>query len=88
MTTTEFIKAKKASFKPEFKDLAGLKESTRTSELMDFMSMLHPNQCKKAQGSTGEVFAAKHYVFNIYTTGILRTVVETKERRFFPHKIV
>jgi len=86
MTKTEFIKAKKASFKPEFRDLIGLEKSQKTNELMDFMAMLHPNQTKQGQGSEGEVFGNKHYVFTIYTTGILRTVVETTEKRFFPHK--
>lgn len=86
MTKQEFLKAKLNSFKPEFKNLIGLEKSARTSELMDFMTMLHPNQCKQGQGSKGEVFGKKHFIFTIYKTGILRTVVESGTKRFYPHK--
>ena len=86
MTKQDFLQAKLKSFKPDFKQLIGLVESSRTSELMDFMTMLHPNQCKQGQGSKGEVFGRKHFVFTIYKTGILRTVTETGTRRFYPYE--
>jgi len=86
MTKQEFLKAKFNSFQPIFKQLIGLTKSSKTNELMDFMTMLHPNQCKQGQGCKGEVFGRKHYVFTIYTTGILRTVVETGAKRFYPFK--
>jgi len=85
MTKQDFLRAKLNSFEPEFKQLIGLVESSRTSELMDFMGMLHPNQYKKGQGSKGEVFGKKYFVFTLYKTGILRTVVETG-KRFYPYE--
>lgn len=85
MTSNEFLTAKINSYKPEFKQLIGLVESPKTHILIEFMTMLHPNQCKQAQGSKGEVFANKHYVFRIYTTGILKTIVETGVKRFYPY---
>lgn len=86
MTKQEFLQAKLNSFTPQFKQLMGLIESSRTSDLMDFMTMLHPNQCKQGQGSKGEVFGRKYFVFTIYKTGILRTVVETGTKRFYPYE--
>ena len=86
MTKQDFLKAKFSSFKPEFKQLIGLIKSEKTSELVDFMTMLHPNQCKHAQGSKGEVFGKKHFVFTIYKTGILKTTVDTGVKRFYPYK--
>jgi len=86
MTQQDFLTANLDSFIPAFKQLIGLKESPRTSELMDFMTMLHPNQSKQGQGSKGEVFGRKHFVFTIYTKGILRTVVETGTKRFYPYE--
>lgn len=85
MSEKDFIKAKINSFIPSLKELIGLRESNRTSELMDFMTMLHPNQSKQGQGSKGEVFGEKHFVFRIYTTGILRTESESGIRRFYPY---
>lgn len=86
MTKQDFIKSKLNSFAPQFKELIGLKESDKTSTLIEFMTMLHPNQSKQAQGSKGQVFGNKHFVFTIYTTGILRTVVHTGSKRFYPIK--
>lgn len=86
MTKQEFLQAKLTSFKPQFKQLIGLIESSRTSELIDFITMLHPNQCKQVQGSKGEVFGRKHFVFTIYKTGILRTDVESGTKRFYPYE--
>ena len=85
MKKNEFIKAKTNSFKPEFKQLIGLKESHKTSILIDFISMLHPNQDKIVQGNKGRVFGRKHFEFSLYTTGMLRTTVDTGERRFYPY---
>jgi hypothetical protein len=84
MTKDTFLKAKINSYKPEFKKLIGLTESNKTSELLDFMTMLHPNQCKQAQGSKGEVFSKNHYLFTIYTNCIVRTNVETGIKRLYP----
>ena len=84
MSNQEFLQAKLKAFKPEFKQLVGLKKSPRTSELLDFMRMLHPNQPRVAQGSSGSVFGRKHFVFTIYTTGVLRTTKATGTRIFYP----
>lgn len=84
MTKNTFLKAKINSYKPEFKNLIGLSESNKTSELLDFMTMLHPNQCKQAQGSKGEVFGKKHYCFTIYVNCIIRTDVESGLKRLYP----
>ena len=86
MTKQEFLQSKLNSYVPEFKQLVGLQESGNTDELMYFMTMLHPNQCKQGQGSKGKVFGRKHFAFTIYKTGILRTVVETRSRRFYPYE--
>ncbi len=83
MTTSEFIKVKMTGKKPQFKELIGLSESGETSKLIDFMTMLHPNQCKQAQGSKGEVFGNSHYVFTIYKTAIVRTDVQSGNKLLF-----
>lgn len=84
MTRATFLKAKINSYKPPFKELIDLIESDKTSDLLDFMVMLHPNQCKWAQGSKGEVCGKKHFVFTIYTTCIVRTDVELGVKRLYP----
>lgn len=83
MTTSQFLKIKLTAKQPEFKQLVGLKASNETSKLLDFITLLHPNQAKTAQGSKAEVFGNEHYIFTIYTTGILRTEAGNNKRTFY-----
>lgn len=83
MNKAQFIQIKKSAIKPQFRDLVGLTESNNTSKLIEFVTLLHPNVAKVAQGSQMQVFGNKHFVYTIYTTGILKTEVESKNRTFY-----
>jgi hypothetical protein len=83
MNTYKFIKTKLSGRTPQFKELIGLKESGQTSELIDFITLLHPNQAIQAQGSRATVFGAQQHTFIIYTSGILKTTTETQKRTFY-----
>ena len=83
MTQAQFIKIKLSAKTPEFKSLVGLIEDQKTSELLDFMSLLHPNQSKHAQGSRGDVFGNKHFTFILFKTHILRTDVYTGTKKLY-----
>lgn len=85
MTSNEFLKIKLTATKPKFKDLVGLKESDKTSVLIDFMHYLHNGNSTSriAQGSKGTVYGKKTYHFTIYTTCILRTEQESGIRTMY-----
>lgn len=78
MNTSNFLKIKMTAKKPEFKELIGLTERTdNASFIIDFCTLLHPNQAKTAQGSKVNVFTNKgHYIYTLYNTCILKTNVE------------
>lgn len=81
MTQSEFIKINKSGKTPMFKELIGLRESDKTSELIDFCTMAHP----KAQGSKCTVYLNndKVYHYTIYTDRIVRTCGDTQARKMF-----
>lgn len=84
MTTTQFIKISKTGKTPQFKQLIGLTESYKTSELMDFCTLMHPNTTKHAQGSVCNVYTENsHFIYRIYTTCILRTNASGGERKLY-----
>lgn len=83
MTTTDFLKVKINSVTPTFKDMIGLKEIDNTSKLLNFITLLHPNQLKEVQGSKGTVWGKRFYVFTIYTTCIIRTDVEAGTKKMY-----
>lgn len=77
MNNSAFIIIKMSAKKPEFKELIGLTENNNTSFIIDFCTLLHPNQAKEAQGSKVNVFTSKgHYIYTLYNTCILKTNVE------------
>ena len=84
MTKAEFLSAKIKAITPTFKDLIGLKKSNETRKLIDFMTMLHPNQYKEAQGSEGKVNGNNYYHFVIYTNCIIRTDVYKGLKKLYP----
>lgn len=84
MTKTEFLNAKIKAYTPTFSNLIGLKKSNETSKLIDFMTMLHPNQPKEAQGSEGKVNGNNFYHFTIYTNCIIRTDVYKGIKKLYP----
>lgn len=84
MTKTEFLNAKINAYTPTFNNLIGLKKSNETSKLIDFMTMLHPNQPKEAQGSEGKVNGNNFYHFTIYTNCIIRTDVYKGIKKLYP----
>lgn len=82
MTNSEFLKIKLTATRPIFKNIIGLTESGKTSDLIDFCRMMHPkNASLDAQGSRCNVYTSKsHFVYVIYNGHILKTNVyaETK----------
>lgn len=86
MTQNEFIKVNKSGKTPMFKELIGLRESGKTSELIDFCTMAHPKALvREAQRSKYTVFLNndKVYHYTIYTDRIVRTCGETQARKMF-----
>lgn len=84
MTTSEFIKINKTGKLIQFKELIGLNKSFETALLTDFCRMAHPNCGQIAQGSTSEINTSKgHYIYTIYTTGIVQYNVTTSKRKMF-----
>lgn len=76
MTQAQFIKTKLTAHKPEFKNMIGLTESGKTSELIDFCRLLHPTCSLDAQGSKCNVYTSKsQFVYTIYSNCILKTNV-------------
>lgn len=76
MTTTEFIKIKVTAKKPEFKNMIGLTESGKTSELIDFCRLAHPTCSLDAQGSKCNVYTGKsQFLYIIYKNAIIKTNV-------------
>lgn len=76
MNQAQFIKTKLTAHKPEFKNIIGLTESGKTSELIDFCRLMHVNACLDAQGSKCNVHTGKsHFVYIIYNNCIIKTNV-------------
>lgn len=76
MTNSEFIKIKLTAHKSVFKNIIGLTESSKTSELIDFCRMMHPKCALDAQGSRCNVYTGKsHFIYVIYSGHILKTNV-------------
>lgn len=78
MTQSQFIKVKLTAHKPEFKNMIGLTTSNKvkTSDLIDFCRMMHPNCALDAQGSVCNVHTNKsHFIYTMYTTCIIKTNV-------------
>lgn len=84
MNQAQFIKAKLTASKPQFKDLIGLTESGKTSDLIDFCRLMHPTCSLDAQGSKCNVHTGKsHFVYTIYNGHILKTNVYTETKTIY-----
>jgi len=46
MEKSQFLKIKLSGQEPQFKNLIGLTKSSKTSTLMDFCTLMHPNTTK------------------------------------------
>lgn len=81
LTTTKLIEIKKSAFKPQFKDLVGLKKAPNHGDFLgDFGVLMHPGAAKVHQAEKLEVFGNKHYIYTLYEKLILRTTVDSGER--------
>ena len=78
MTTSQFMQIKLSAKAADFKQLIGLQEvDTNAAFIMDFCSLLHPNQAKTAQGAKVNVFTDKaQYVYTLYKGAIVRTAIK------------
>ena len=84
MTNTQFISVRKQGFTPMFSQLAGLNKSFNTSLLIDFCVMAHPNAAKTSQGAECTIHTGKFGInYTLYTTGILKTNLDTNKRTFY-----
>ena len=88
MTTSQFIAINKTGKEPQFKQLIGLKPLGRTSELLDFCTLAHPNTAKHGQDNQCQVFTKdRHYIYKMYAGAIVRTEINTGKKRIFNHSI-
>ncbi len=88
MTTSQFIAIKKTAKKADFKEMIGLKESDKTSELIDFVTLMHPNASKTSQGCNCNAFinTGEQYYYTIYTNCIIRTAVYKRTKIMYKLK--
>lgn len=85
MTKSEFLKIKMSAKTPQFNELAGIsRDENNTSFLIEFCTLLHPNQDKCSSGCMCNVFTSKaHYLYILYKTCIIKTVVETSKKTLY-----
>ena len=88
MTTTQFISISKKSKVPQFKELICLVPLPKSSELIDFCTMMHPNCDKISQGNQCQIFTKEnHYIYKMYSGCFVRTDVNTGIKKMYLHSI-
>jgi len=84
MDKATFIKIKINGTTAQFKQLMDLKRSSETSELMDFCTYMHPNECKHGVDGTCNVNTSKsHFIYTIYITAIVKTDVYKEKKTIY-----